>query len=156
MKKQIRQTLALMSMLLIVGAFQISSAQSAGRIIVDVPFDFVAGDELLRAGRYFINPATRDSAKLLMIQSEDKRVSALVSTSAINVDKKIAGARLAFKQYGERYFLTEVWTPGVSGGRALRVSNEERKLRRDLARSGDGANGESARAETVIVTCGEN
>lgn len=156
MKKQIRQTLALLSLLFIMGSAQAVSAQGAGRVAVDVPFDFVAGGEFLPSGRYTISPATRDNAKMLLIQSEDKRVSALVSTSAINVDKETARARLAFKQYGERYFLTEVWTPGATGGRAVRVSGEEKRLRRELARTGDGAKRETARAETVIVTCGEN
>ncbi|MDQ3665320.1 MAG: hypothetical protein M3410_01765 [Acidobacteriota bacterium] len=42
-------------------------------------------------------------------------------------------AKLVFRRYGQRYFLSEVWTPGQLTGWQLLKSGEERAIEHQLA-----------------------
>ena len=67
----------------------------------------------------------------MMIRGENAKGSALRLANAIE-DKRNAGqVKLVFHRYGERYFLSEVWT-GESG-RQLLKSRQERAIERELA-----------------------
>lgn len=133
MKKQIIVAFALFSLLSTAGAFQAVSAQVSGRVVVNVPFEFVAGDERLPAGRYTVSRVTRDSEKAILIRGLDGRArAAAVLTHSINTAAAPDVAKLAFTQYGDRYFLAEVWTPDGAGGRAVPRSKSEKAPRRGL------------------------
>ena len=131
MKKQIARTLAAT-----LGLFLLLSAavhaQSGRRALVQVPFDFYAGQQQLPAGRYTVRPVSQDGSKMLLIQSEDGRHAATVMTNADAGKAPAAGASLTFRQYSDHYFLATVFITGASAGRQVPTSKAEKRLRSDL------------------------
>ena len=139
MKKQITRTLVGLVMLLALVAS--ASAQAARRVAIEVPFDFVAGQKHLPAGRYIVSRVQRDGESALMIRSEDGRHAAIFLTNS--ADATPARAELSFRRYdGERYFLASVSIPGAAEVREVRKSGGEERLEREMraqAKTGDDA-----------------
>ena len=132
MKMQIARTFAAtLGLFLLLAAFTAAHAQSVRRAVVHVPFDFYAGQQLMPAGRYSVRPISQDGAKMLLIQSEDGRTSAAVLTDAAGGPAPARGSSLTFRQYGDRYFLAQVFLTGAAG-RELPASKAEKKLRGGL------------------------
>ena len=136
MKKQITRTLVGLVILLALAVT--AYAQEARRVRVEVPFDFVAGQKHLPAGRYSVSRVQRDGEKALMIRSEDGQHTAIVLTNS--ADKTPARAELSFHRYGDRYFLASVSIPGTEDVREVRKSDGEKRLERELrAQSKNGS-----------------
>jgi hypothetical protein len=154
MKKQITRALATLGLLLTLAAAPTGAlaAPGAQRLVVNVPFDFVAGGKVLPAGRYTITRVVRDSGRALLIRSADGRSSVTVLTNASEAGGETP--QVSFNRYGARYFLARVWTPGVGAARALPASGLEKQLRRELAEGGKKRGGEPGVAETVTVNGG--
>lgn len=124
MKKQISRTLLSLAAVLMLAASV--PAQTAGVIRVHIPFDFVAGQKQLPAGRYIVRRVRRDSETALLIRAEGGRGSAVILTSAGEGDP--GRASLSFRQLGERYFLAEVSMPGTSSVREVSQTGGRREL----------------------------
>ncbi|MCA1635920.1 MAG: hypothetical protein LC802_20070 [Acidobacteria bacterium] len=142
------RTFVIFGLLLTLAASQTLAAQSRGRLVVQIPFDFVAGQERLPAGLYTISRISRDTGKALLIRSADGRASVTVLTNSAEADGK--EPQVSFKRYGDQYFLALI----SSGGEAARVvptSRLEKQLKRDLAR-GKKSKGGAAAAVASIVT----
>ncbi len=154
MKKQIMRAFAILGLLLTLAATSLNTfaAQSSQRLVVNVPFEFMAGSKLLPAGRYTITRAGRDSGRALFIRSEDGRASVTVLTNTAEAGGELP--QVSFKRYGERYFLNSVWTPGVEAARALPTSGIEKELRRELAKGSKTKGGDATVAETVTINGG--
>lgn len=153
MKKQITRALAIIGLLLGLAAntSQTFAARAAGRLVFEVPFEFVAGGKTLPAGRYTVSRLAGDSARTLLIRRDDNRASVTVLTNAAGG----AGGevpRVSFKRYGERYFLSLVSAPGGEAARSLPASGVEKQLRRELAKSKKTKGGEANVAETVNIS----
>jgi hypothetical protein len=75
---------------------------------VDVPFKFVAGGMNLPAGQYdvlhIMNPGT------LLLRNRNGHGSAVVRVLVSPTTPGDSSARLVFNRYGEKYFLSQVWT----------------------------------------------
>ena len=99
-------------------------AQSKPLIKVNVPFNFVAGAKTLPAGEYQVNT---DRPNMVLIQSKDStsNMNLLIAHSAQNTQMNGVAA-LKFNRYGERYFLSEIWT-GSDVGRQLPKSRAEKE-----------------------------
>ena len=129
MKKQIsRALLGLVAALALAVAV---NAQVLGAIVINVPFDFVAGGKQLPAGRYNVRRVRSDSETSLLIRSEDGRSTAIVLTQQGEANP--SAAALVFRQRGESYFLAEVSMPGAASVRELPKTGAERRLERELA-----------------------
>jgi hypothetical protein len=129
MKKQISRTL-----LGLAAALALAVAANAQVLLTDsirVPFDFVAGEKQMPAGRYTVRRIRSDSATALVIRSEDGRSTAVVLTNAGEANPRTSA--LVFRRHGERYFLAEVSMPGTASVRELPKSGAERRLERELA-----------------------
>jgi hypothetical protein len=138
MKKQITRALLGFGMLLMLVAS--ASAQTARRIEIQIPFDFVAGHTHMQAGRYTVRRVSSESETALLIQSEDGRKSATLITNAGG--EMPERAQVVFRQYGEQYFLAEVSLPGTSSVRIAPKTKEEKRLERGpriASESGEGA-----------------
>lgn len=93
---------------------------------VAIPFDFTVGSKAFAAGKYTVR---RDTAPgVVAIQSADHRSTMVVITNAVETLKTPGAAKLVFKQYGDRYFLSEVWPAGSTRGRQLMPSRPEKEL----------------------------
>ena len=124
-------------LLLIVALAFVSAVVSAngqsGRVLVaDIPFDFAVGDKALPSGAYTVKAITAGN-EALMIRNKDSQSAAMRLTNQINAPKLPAQAKLVFHRYGERYFLSEVWTGEDNTGRQLTKSRQERAIERELA-----------------------
>jgi hypothetical protein len=91
-------------------------AQDADRLVVNVPFDFVAGGETLPAGTYSVSRVSPEANRALVIRSDDNSVFLLpmffdgspVSVNGVSADR----TELGFEHVGDKYFLTKVETLG--------------------------------------------
>lgn len=154
MKTQLTRMFALFGLLLAaVVAAAPASAQGGRTIVVNIPFEFVVGNERMPAGDYTVRRIVRDSEKTLLIRSTDGSAAATIHTNAVETKTPAAQAKLTFVQYGEQYFLAQVWTPGSTSGREVTKSRIQRSLERELeARVRGGDELAATQAEKNIVT----
>jgi hypothetical protein len=107
------------------------NAQTTKRIVADIPFEFVVGNETMQAGEYTVTSANT-AGQALLIQGTDNGMAVMRSSAPADEMKGKASARLVFHRYGQRNFLAQVWT-GENSGRALTKSKQERAVERELA-----------------------
>ena len=129
MKKQISR--ALLGLAAALALAVAANAQVLGAVVINVPFDFVAGGKQLPAGRYNVRRVRSDSETSLLIRSEDGRSAAIVLTQQGEANPRAAA--FVFRQHGDSYFLAEVSMPGTASVRALPKTGAERRLERELA-----------------------
>lgn len=135
MKKQISRALLGLAAALALGVA--ANAQAVmNRVVIRVPFDFVAGGKQLPAGSYTVRRVRSDAETALIIRSEDGRTSAVVLTNT--GDARPSTAALVFRQHGDRYFLAQVSMPGAASVRELPQTGAERRLQRELAEQKGG------------------
>src|SRR5215471_10783582 len=153
MKHQIARILLQVSFLAVVaaGAGVAAHGQSLStHVRADIPFDFTVGDKKFPAGEYSIGRAQSgtDDA-MVQISSVKGSLTAFRLTSAnLNLTRK-GSDTLVFHQYGDQYFLAEVWPAGGNVGRTLRVCRGERAARESMAK-----NKVATQMRTVSVTGG--
>lgn len=134
MKKQIVKGLTMLMLIAgvaLMAALVSAHAQSTS-VVANVPFEFTVGGKSLKAGEYSVRDFTTSSGALL-VQNKDSNASAVRMTNTIESRIAPKQGKLIFHRYGQRYFLSEVWTPGERIGRQLRKSDEERTIERQLA-----------------------
>ena len=124
--------LMLIAAVAVMAALVSAHAQTHVSMIAEIPFDFVVGGKSLKAGDYAVRTFTNNSAALLII-NQDSDEAAVRLTQSIQTRNVPRQAKLVFHRYGQRYFLSEVWTIGNSTGQQLNKSGEERALERQLA-----------------------
>lgn len=142
MKKQIMRTLLGFFAVLVLAAG--AQAQTARGMEVQIPFDFVAGQRQMPAGKYTVRRVRVDSQNALLIKGEGDGAAAVVMTST--GDESPERAALTFRQHGERYFLALVSIPGTASVRELAKSGAERAAEREAT-----AQSEPGDSKTVTV-----
>jgi hypothetical protein len=102
-----------------------AQAQSSDIIKVNVPFDFQVSGKTLPAGEYTVKRLTE---KVVLIQSVDNKTSVVAQAPGrIQAGANDATERLVFHQYGDQYFLSQVWLSRDEDGRELNRSGDERR-----------------------------
>jgi hypothetical protein len=104
---------------------RVASAQD--QIKVNVPFEFVAGNKTLPAGEYAVKTVGPTHA-LILVGGANADSSAFLNTQAVIANQPQIESKLVFNRYGDRYFLTQVWTVGNSSGRQLIKSSREKEV----------------------------
>lgn len=123
MKNQIQKTIAILGLFFMLAMTSVS-AQTTGKVEVKIPFDFTAGKATFKAGTYSIKRVSNNS---VAIRSLDGKTTKLIDAPlAIGARDSKAGERLVFNQYGDQYFLSQVWVESDSG-RQLFTSGAEKK-----------------------------
>ena len=89
---------------------------------VTVPFDFAVGNKLLPSGTYTI---TSESPDVIMIQSSDKHIALLATTSYDDHESR-HGGQLVFDKYGDEYFLREILCRSAAMNVGLPSSKQEK------------------------------
>lgn len=107
-----------------------ANGQTSIGVTANIPFEFVVGDQTLPAGKYTVKTITMGS-QVLAIRSQNK--TALRQSNSLRASKAQDKGKLVFHRYGQRYFLSEVWSAGDEAGRQLRKSREERNIEIQLA-----------------------
>jgi hypothetical protein len=118
---------SILSVLFLLAAATPGQAQQPLR--VKIPFAFVADKVALPAGEYLVQPA-RDGSPALLVQRIDSRAgsAAIVMTNPAQASDWKSKSCLVFRAYGERYFLSEMWTAGSGSGRQFHTSPIEKEL----------------------------
>ncbi|PWT87718.1 MAG: hypothetical protein C5B55_14330 [Blastocatellia bacterium] len=132
MKKRVFSLLLSSCVLALIAAT--TFAQLPGEPVrANIPFDFNINGKTLPAGEYEIARIS-DEADGLKITSVDHRGEhALFFTEPVQRMTTSRRGELIFHRYGEAYFLSEVWGPGLETGRELAPSRQERLLKRETA-----------------------
>jgi hypothetical protein len=118
---------SILSVLFLLAAATPGQAQQPLR--VKIPFAFVADKVALPAGEYLVQPA-RDGSPALIVQRIDGRgrSAAILMTNPVEKRDWKSKSCLVFRSYGERYFLSEMWTAGARSGRQFHTSPIEKEL----------------------------
>jgi hypothetical protein len=103
----------------------VPTTQAQSILKAEIPFDFAVGNKWLPAGEYQVKP---HSQGVMLIQSQDKRSSALAMTIGVTAGKTSDVGKLVFNRYGEQYFLSKIWAPSSDTGRELTKSRLEREV----------------------------
>ena len=112
MKNQILKSFAIFGLFFMLAMTSVS-AQTAGRVEVTVPFDFAIGKVLFKAGTYSIKNATDNTLAIRNLEKKTTKIVAAPLTIGSRDFK--AGERLVFNQYGNQYFLSQVWLSSETG-----------------------------------------
>ena len=99
----------------------------AQELVVNIPFDFVAGNMKLPAGEYSVKVVAPERTLLLMARQE-AAASTFINTNAVVRTEIQTESKMIFNRYGDRYFLSEIWTAGNSRGRRLLKSTREKEM----------------------------
>jgi hypothetical protein len=102
-------------------------AQAQEAIVVNVPFDFVAGNQNLPAGEYSVKVSQTD-ARIVLIERKDATAAMFIGTNAVVANTIQSESKLVFNRYGDRYFLSQVWNEGNSRGRQLMKTAREKEI----------------------------
>ncbi|MFZ0062189.1 MAG: hypothetical protein WAL47_09140 [Pyrinomonadaceae bacterium] len=112
MKNQILRSVAIFGLFFMLAMTSVQ-AQTPSRVEVKVPFDFAIGKVLFKAGTYSIKNASDNT---LAIRNIDGKTTKLVA-APLNIGSRDfkPGSRLVFNQYGNQYFLSQVWLSSDTG-----------------------------------------
>ena len=113
-------------------------AQVSHHVMADIPFAFTVNNQVLPAGEYEVSDGAARGT--VVIQSEDRQHSAILVANAAEATDQALEGKLVFHHYGNRYFLHEIFAPGVVTGRELLPT----KVEREMANSHAGSNVEVA------------
>jgi hypothetical protein len=106
----------------------VSAAQAQEtRVKASIPFDFVVGNQILPAGEYMVS-SLGSTNEALVIRSDDSKTAILSLTNSCSSSKPSDTSKLVFHHLAGRYFLSQVWAAGNSGGRQLPTSHIEVQL----------------------------
>jgi len=106
-----------------------TNAQSNQGIRVNVPFDFIVGDQTLAAGSITARGVSAADSGPLSIRNYDKGQHVFrIAQKAQGADSS-EDAKLVFHRYGDRYFLAEVWIPGYNAWTVVKSKSEKTLIR---------------------------
>jgi len=101
-----------------------ASAQGKRTLILKAPFCFTVEQQKMPAGTYQILV----ERGWLQIRSADSKTAAVVLTLPVSGKTPEGVGQVVFNHYGDRYFLGQVWLPGMEVGRQTLESREEKEL----------------------------
>jgi hypothetical protein len=94
--------------------------------IVKVPFAFQVQDQTLPPGRYSVQRLASRGG--IWIQNQTAPAAAMQLVASGRKWGKADGAKLVFRCYGGRYFLSEIWFSADSAGLVVTPSRLETEL----------------------------
>ena len=132
MEDPMRNTIVVMTSILLLVLAIGASANTAARIRAYIPFDFHVGEELLPAGNYIFELRAMSqgssSSSLLAVNKQDGTLASLVPTMPAGWDyRRINECRLHFTRISDAYFLAKVEAP--ESGAVLGRAKVETELR---------------------------
>ena len=153
MKKEFLKGLTMLLLIVVLAlatAVVSANAQSANRVVADIPFEFSVGYKTMPAGEYAVETVT-SSGNAVMIRSTDGNRAAIRLTEESARVKNKTQARLVFHRYGARYFLAQVWNGVDLTGRQLMKSQEESAIEGELANINSKSDLAQSSYETIEV-----
>jgi predicted transposase YbfD/YdcC len=136
MKKQIVNLIAAIGSLVLLSAMS-ANAQTQGKLVAHIPFDFYVQNQKFEAGDYIVESVSKQSSQTnLVIRQKDGDAKKLVMMlpKVVRNNGRDTQAVMAFNRYGEDYFLSEIRNPSESFGAQLPRSRAEKKLARQFGK----------------------
>jgi hypothetical protein len=93
-----------------------------------IPFQFRVGEKAFPAGDYRVS---KYAPTVILIQSARSGESKIVLTHSTQTNVVPEHGKLVFNCYGDRCFLSRIWTAGSLDGNALPKSNAELEMARN-------------------------
>jgi hypothetical protein len=112
--------------------FATASAYAQTALQANVPFNFIVAGNTLPAGEYTIR-SLDTNARVLVIRGSDESQKMVMANSCASA-KPSDTTKLVFHRYGDRYFLSQIWTAGNSSGAELPPSRRESEVAMDFPR----------------------
>ena len=106
-------------------------ARTPEEVTITIPFDFTVGQTTLPAGTYTIDRTSANTTEVFSICDASRQVKAVFNTHTVETEGLSAMVRLEFRQYGDRYFLGQMWL-GSNSGHELSQSSLERELAKEI------------------------
>lgn len=100
---------------------------------VEVPFEFMVGSSHLSAGHYTVSHV---GSKWILFQSDDRKAVVLTQVMVSGIPARDSLSLLVFKRYGDRHFLSKIWTAEDQQMHACYQSLAEQTLSARQRRSG--------------------
>lgn len=92
---------------------QTAAAQSSSTVAeANIPFAFQAGNGLMPAGKYRV---VRESTSLVLLSGPSHAEEFVIVHDAY-ATKTPSNGKIVFHRYGDKYFLSQIWTQGNSNG----------------------------------------
>lgn len=133
MKKQAFTFAALLALSMVAATIS-AHAQAPSVLAVNIPFEFVVGNQTLPAGEYKIERGLSPGLDVLLIRCTDGRALTLVLTTMLDAKDRQPESKLIFNRYssrhGKRYFLSQIWNAADQWGRELSKSPREMEMAR--------------------------
>ena len=130
-----RQLLSLFAGLVLaltIGASK-AKAQIVGDLVVNVPFQFHAGDSKLPAGEYRIHVIDDSGLSVMEITSANGSTAALFQVEETDAQTTPTKSELIFNKYGDQYFLAKLFDEGESSGSQVLKSRYEQRVSKNAA-----------------------
>jgi hypothetical protein len=105
-----------------------AQAQLVGDLVVNVPFQFHAGNAKLPAGDYRIHVLDDSNPTVMEITSGDGSTSTLFRVRDTDINAAPGKDELVFNRYGNRYFLAKLFQQGSDRGSQVIESNYEKTV----------------------------
>src|SRR5215471_19075470 len=99
-----------------------SVSAQAGGVRVSVPFGFAVGGKTFAAGDYIMMAG---SHQVRIVSQADGKTLAMTLANDVSGHSAGANGRIVFRCYGERCYLSEVWSPVEQNGRQVLPSRAE-------------------------------
>ncbi|MGC2529299.1 MAG: hypothetical protein WA639_16235 [Candidatus Acidiferrum sp.] len=122
-----KRTLILAAVVALTVMASARAVQAQEAFVVNIPFDFVAGNQLLPAGEYSVKISGTQHT-LLLIDRKYSLASPFLNTNAVDASEIQSQSKLVFNRYGHRYFLSLIWGAGDFQGRQLQKSAREKEI----------------------------
>jgi hypothetical protein len=122
-----KRTFVMTSLLLLSLMVAAQFVQAQEPVVVNIPFEFVAGKLTLPPGEYRIEKLEKGSVAVLIHRAHSS-ASFVVMTLPAQASEPQSDSKLVFNRYGNRYFLSQYWSAGSSSGRLLPKPRREKEL----------------------------
>ena len=109
-------------------------AQSGGRALANIPFDFSIGNTTLKAGSYTVEQL---QSGILAFSSDDEKEHQFALSFPGDSDKQSQQPHLVFIRYGSEVFLKKVFLSANEDCHELPESSRERELIKNQAPGGE-------------------
>jgi len=114
--------------LVLLSGMAAAQLNSSTRVVAQVPFEFMVANKIVPAGEYEVQAITMDR-NTLMIRNAEAKVGLFSPSSQWESKQGASDYALVFKQYGDRYFLSEIRLQGSKITYRLPESKVEVELR---------------------------
>jgi hypothetical protein len=145
MKRQALKIFAVLTLFVMAGA-TLAYSQPTPILRVDIPFNFVVGEDILPAGEYTVERPSNNNQALLLMRNTLRGGVLYTATILIGGRDRQEKSKLVFHRYGDNYFLAQVWKANEEVGRQVGPSRIERRLALK-----HGPTSVAMRPETVII-----